>query len=866
MSSMRTTPRRIRAASLLFAALAAGGPAARAQVVPPGFVDEPLIVGLDVPTAFAFTPDGRIFVCEQQGRVRVIEAGAVLAEPALQLQVTSFREQGLLGIAFHPQFPNPPYVYLVYTPYTGFNTNNLHHVSRFTVNGDLIDPASEVVLFAEIPTGIGYHVGGCIRYGPDGNLWITSGDTNWAPPWPQDLSRLEGKLLRLRPDGGIPADNPFVGVMGARPEIYQYGLRNPYRFSFQPGTGLPFIGDVGASDWEEINVGPPGANFGWPLYEGAADSLPPGFTNPIHAYNHAGNTAAIVGNLFYTGNNFPAPYVGNYFFFDHARGDLGRMVLDSTNAVVSVDSMWLHTTFAGAGYGPVELVQGPDGALYYSTYVPGQIRRIAYTGAANRAPTAIASATPTNGYPPLPVSFNGSLSYDVDGDSLSYEWNFSDGSPPVFAADPTHEYGFTGTFAARLTVRDPSGATHTSASIPITVGNLAPIIEITSPTDSIFFLDHDIIPFSAGATDPETGPLPGTALHWNIFLHHLNHIHPVVLDETGAGGSFEAIFHGEDPFETFYRIRVWAEDAQGLRTEKWVDVLPDPDPPGPVQRTFSIAADDRDATSVLDEVRLSGYSDGKRFDYVTTDGDSQSAGMQFQLDLPVGALILSANLLVRAGPTQAPSPSGAMRIRMYDVDDCTPFVGGMSGDLATHHPLVAQGIDWADSTVWVDTQTYTSPDVTTLVQAFVDRPGYVPGNHLGFVVTEGTLLPESAYSWADFAAGGTTSRLRVAFIVPAAVERHAPRRVRLLANVPNPFNPSTVIHFESSQDARTRLSIHDVGGRLVRVLVDETLAAGSHRRRWDGRDAAGRAVASGVYVARIESNGETASRRLVLIR
>ena len=867
MSSMRPTTLRALAIHALVAAFGLFGTTAGAQLVPPGFVDEPLIVGLDVPTAFAFTPDGRIFVTEQSGAIRVIEDGAVLMPPALQLQVTTFREQGLLGIAFHPDFPNSPYVYLVYTPYTGFNTNNLHRVSRFTVNGDEIDAASEVVLFADIPTGIGYHVGGCIRFGPDGNLWITSGDTNWAPPYPQDLSRLEGKLLRLRPDGSIPPDNPFVGVAGARSEIYQYGLRNPFRFTFQPGTGLPFIGDVGASDWEEVNTGPPGANFGWPLYEGAADPLPPGFTNPLYAYNHDGNTAAIVGNVFYTGNSFPVEYAGNYFFFDHARGDLGRMVLDSTNAIVSVDSIWLHTTFAGAGFGPVDLGVGPDGALYYSTYIPGQIRRIQYTGAANRSPTAVATATPTNGYPALLVSFTGSQSYDVDGDSLSHEWDFGDGSPHEYVANPQHTYTYNSTLMARLTVRDGQGASHTSAPIAITVGNLAPILEITSPTDSVFFLDQDIIPFSGSAIDPESGSMPGSALHWNVFLHHLNHIHPVVLDQVGAGGSFEAIFHGENTFSNYYRIRLWAEDAQGLRSEKWVDVLPDPNPPGPVLRTFAVQADDRDATSVLDEVRLSGFSDGKRFDYVTTDTDAQSAGMQFQLNVPAGAVILTANLLVRAGPTQVPSATGAMRIQTYDIDDCTPFVAGLVGDLATHHALLPQAVDWPDSTAWVDTQTYSSPDVTTLVQAFVNRPGYAVGNHLGFVVTEGTLPAESVYGWADFAAGGTPSRLRLQFVVPTpAAEPPSPRRMRLLPNVPNPFNPLTRIGFELQHGGHVRLAIHDVRGRLVRVLADEVFPGGTHTRFWDGRDAAGRAVASGVYLTHIESAGESTSRRVVMTR
>src|SRR5262245_16875700 len=186
-------------------AVAAGD--ARAQVFPPGFNEQQITTGLVVPTAFVFTPDGRIFVAEQGGAIMCISNGQVLQQPMIVLPVTSYREQGLLGMAIDPQFPVRPYLYVVYTHFTGFNENNFNFVSRLTVDGNVIDPASEIILFDDIPTGIGFHIGGCIRIAPDGNLLISTGDTNWAPPWPQDLSRLEGKILRLRPDGSVPPDN-----------------------------------------------------------------------------------------------------------------------------------------------------------------------------------------------------------------------------------------------------------------------------------------------------------------------------------------------------------------------------------------------------------------------------------------------------------------------------------------------------------------------------------------------------------------------------------------------------------------------------------------------------------------------------------
>jgi glucose/arabinose dehydrogenase len=534
-----------------------------AQIYPPGFNDELVVNGLDVPTCFVVTPDGRMFIGEQSGAIRLFENGLLQPQPMIQLPAETFREQGLVGMTLDPGFPLAPYLYVVYTHATGFHTDNHHWVVRLTVNGDVIDPASEVVLFDQIPTGIGFHVGGCIRFGADGNLLISAGDTNWAPPWPQDLSRLEGKLLRLRPDGSVPPDNPFVGLPGVRPEIYQYGLRNPFRFSIQPGTGAIFIGDVGASAWEEVDVGKPGANFGWPLYEGAAVPADSSVVDPIFQYDHATGSAAIVGNLFYQGNGFPAQYEGNYFFFDHSRGRLGRLVLNPDNSVASADTTWLVTVYSGSGFGPVDLQEGPDGALYYNTFVPGQLRRIFYTGDENRRPSALATADRTNGYAPLVVNFSGAQSFDIDGDSLVYDWNFGDGSPHATTRDASHAFSLEGVFGVRLTVSDGRGGESTSEPITITVGDLAPIVSIDAPVDGSTFLDDQTIEFSGMASDPETGPMPGSELHWRILLHHLNHIHPVILDQTGASGSFVAEFHDDLPATIYYSITAWADDSQG---------------------------------------------------------------------------------------------------------------------------------------------------------------------------------------------------------------------------------------------------------------------------------------------------------------
>ncbi len=352
--------------------------AARAQTDPPGFSDVELVTGLSMPTALAMTPDGRLLIAERTGAIRVWDHGTLLPSPMLTLAVETYEEQGVIGMALDPQFGTRPYLYVFYTPYTGAQPAPLNRISRFIVNGDSALVRSETVLLDSIPTGVGFHQGGGLVTSPDGRLWIgigDVGDVSGATEWPNNL---EGKLLRLDLDGSIPADNPFAGVAGDRGEVWQMGLRNPFRFAIQPGTLQPFVDDVGQNLWEEIDVGPPGANFGWPTCEGPVDPPPPGITNPLYAYPHDSTHACITAGVFQAGTEFPAAFRGNYFFLDHARGWVCRVVLDAGNAVVSVDLPWATTEASGWGYGPVDMILGNDGTLYYTQYTGGKVRRILY--------------------------------------------------------------------------------------------------------------------------------------------------------------------------------------------------------------------------------------------------------------------------------------------------------------------------------------------------------------------------------------------------------------------------------------------------------------------------------------------------------
>jgi glucose/arabinose dehydrogenase len=316
-----------------------------------------------------FAPDGRLFVCLQTGQVRVIKNGSLLATPFLSLSVDSSGERGLIGIAFDPNFTNNHYVYVYYTVPTSPTHNR---VSRFTAAGDVAASGSEVVILnLDNLSGATNHNGGGLHFGSDGKLYIGVGENaNGANA--QTLSNLLGKLLRINSDGTIPTDNPFYNTAsGNNRAIWALGLRNPFTFGFQPGTGRLFINDVGQSTWEEIDDGIAGANYGWPTTEGPTNN--PSFVSPIYYYGHGSTDTtgcAIVGGTFYNPAvpQFPASYTGKYFFSDLCSGWI--RVFDPAAGTASAFATGIDT--------PVDLDVGPDGALYYvARGSNGQVFRVA---------------------------------------------------------------------------------------------------------------------------------------------------------------------------------------------------------------------------------------------------------------------------------------------------------------------------------------------------------------------------------------------------------------------------------------------------------------------------------------------------------
>lgn len=332
-----------------------------------GFRCTRIVDNLVYPTRMEFAPDGRLFICQQDGKIRILKNGSILPEPFLDLNLPPGGEDeaGLLGITFDPDFQSNGYIYVYYTyllseSYYGPILHN--RVSRFTAAGDKALPESEVIIFEmdELQSAR-IHNGGDLHFGVDGKLYISVGD-NGNGTNSQTLTNLLGKILRINPDGSIPADNPFYNVATDRNRaIWAFGLRNPFTFAVQPTSGRIYINDDGEYSWEEINEGVPGENYGWPYAEGASTNSP--YRGPIHTYRHSSRpSGSITGGVFYNPvtNSFRALDWGAYFFADYVGGWLHKF--DPTNGI---------TKFGISFPYPVDLKVGPNGNLYCLNQIGG---------------------------------------------------------------------------------------------------------------------------------------------------------------------------------------------------------------------------------------------------------------------------------------------------------------------------------------------------------------------------------------------------------------------------------------------------------------------------------------------------------------
>ena len=542
--------------------------AVRAATVPAGFAETVVASGLANPTAMEFAPDGRLFVGQQGGRLRVIKNGALLATPFVTLTVNSSGERGLLGVTFDPDFATNNFVYVYYTA----TTPNVHNrISRFTANGDIAVASSEVVILDLNPlSGATNHNGGAIHFGEDGKLYAAVGDNaNGANA--QTLANLLGKILRINADGSVPTDNHFYGqAAGVNRAIWALGLRNPYTFSIEPVTGRMFINDVGQNTWEEIDEGVSGSNYGWPDTEGPTSA--PRFDPPVYAYQHGAGTptgCAITGGAFYNPQDvlqFPASYDGDYFFADYCSGWIYKLETSDLTA----------TQFATGISSPVDLKVSDDGALYYlargSGSTTGVVARITYAN----APPSITSH-PSNRT--VAVGQSATFSVTASGAApLSYQWQ-RNGANIVGATSSSYtlasaQASDNGVRFRTVVTNSFGTATSNEATLTVT-SNMAPVATITQPAAGSLYSGGQTINFAGSATDAEEGILPASAFTWEVVFHHDAHIHPFIQPTSGiTSGSFFIPTAGETAANVWYRIHLTVRDSAGLTHTTFRDVLP----------------------------------------------------------------------------------------------------------------------------------------------------------------------------------------------------------------------------------------------------------------------------------------------------
>jgi glucose/arabinose dehydrogenase/chitodextrinase len=586
--------------------------ASAAPVYPPGFQSQTLVSGLNQPTAVSFAPDGRMFIAEKAGRLKVAQPGSSLATLVLDIgaHVNGYADRGLLDVAVDSDFADNGFVYLLYTyelnPLDPDSTAPM--VSRLTrieldPDGSLANPgAPETVLLGSyalgpcpqasntldcIPSDGASHSIGTVRSAPDGTLYVGSGDAsdfNIADPLAfrtYDEQSLAGKITHVDRNGnGLPGHAFCPGdadLTHVCTKLYAKGFRNPFRFSLNPSGGL-IVGDVGWNTWEEVDlIREAGHDYGWPCYE--ASSRTPNYRDlpgcdpeyakegtlaaalrPDHEYDHT-EGSAIIGGPLYTGSSYPAIYQNSIFIGDFTGGFMKQLTLDAEGHVNGVED------FASDWQG-VDLELHPSGDLVSVDLGSDKIDRIVYTGGVS-APEAHATANPSAGPAPLSVDFDGTGSIDADGDPLSYEWDFGDGAT-ASGPKPTHVYAQTGAYTATLTVRDPAGRSDTD-TVKIQPGANAPTVAIDAPTAGALYRDGDTVQLHGSASDVEDGALPASAFQWRVRLHHATHIHPI-SDIVGKDTSFVA--RRDHDADSSYDVTLTVTDSSGLTTTRTIEIRP----------------------------------------------------------------------------------------------------------------------------------------------------------------------------------------------------------------------------------------------------------------------------------------------------
>jgi glucose/arabinose dehydrogenase len=600
-------PRVFRRALLATAGLALLALPAGAQTVPAGFVVDDAFPNqsFTLPVAMVFLPDGRKLVVEKEGRIWTVTAGGVkLPTPFIDLsaKVLSNDDRGLHGVALDPDFATNRWVYMLYTadPDSNGVDDNIPafgRLERYQVNAanpNVVDLSTRQILIGggfadgipEPPRNM-HHMVGTIRFGADKTLMVGSGDganaditdaggtdpsfgpglidpaQNIGAFRAQSLNSMNGKLLRVDKETGLGLpSNPFWNgvASSARSRVWLYGLRNPFRFAFRPGTGnadpalgqpgVLYVGDVGWNQTEECDIARTGGlNLGWPCIEGnhgnalyqavgltswpnnnVLCSAPLNSENPVAKtlpafwWDHANGTLSspagwvgncAIGGVFCSGISYPAAWQGLYFLGDYGTGWIRALRMDANDNLVSVSD------FVTSGGGVVDIETDPaTGDLYYVDINASAIRHVRYAPG-EPAPIVNATLSPTAGFAPLTVTATASGSTDPDGDPLTFLWTFGDGSTSHHA-DTTYTYTVQGSYLATVAVNDGHGGIGTK-SFPVVVGQVPPPGKITQPITNSFFYQNQPLTLQASPVDTS---VTSAEYRWDVDLGHNNHLHP----------------------------------------------------------------------------------------------------------------------------------------------------------------------------------------------------------------------------------------------------------------------------------------------------------------------------------------------------
>ena len=549
--------------------------------LPAGFAEFQVGSKLDAaPVTLKQSPDGRLFLTtddnDSLGSIRIYENGNLLP-PAVQLDIVSTGEHGMIGMTLDPNFGSNGHLYLMYTTDDG----GLHNrISRFTVSGNTIDRGTELVLMdLDLVGGGTVHNGGGMAFGTDGKLYVGVGDNQVATN-AEDMNTVLGKILRLNPDGSIPTDNPFYNqTTGNNRAIYGLGVRNPYTMEADPNTGRIFFNDVGPASFEEINEIKYGVDYGWPSQgsnQGAGPNNDPGFEDPIHAYLHSGDPGgcAITGGTFQrtTNPDLPAEYTDKYYFVDYCGNWMYSYDLDT--GVVEEFATDLNGR-------PISPVADPDGTIYYASHEERTVFKIEYQASNSLQVTQQPQNTQ------VAVGNEATFSVTAAGTGpFTYQWQQRPSGTSVFtdiSGATSQDFTLNSTSQSddgtdyRVVVQNASETvSSSSARLTVTGGN-PPVPVMNLPSSSLTYVAGDTIQFSGFATDPdESGNLPAANLAWQVTFQHDDHYHPVLGPISGqASGSFQVPTIGETSDNTWFRIHLRAVDSTGLETYIFRDVFPE---------------------------------------------------------------------------------------------------------------------------------------------------------------------------------------------------------------------------------------------------------------------------------------------------